>query len=479
MLKQLSLLISLLLLCPSSFAQKQASIWYFGDHAGLDFRNGDPVALTDGALSTEEGSASICDEDGNLLFYTDGVTVYNRFHQVMPNGRNLWGSYTTTQTLIVPKPGADPIYYIFTASPQFDYIFGPGTDSVGFHYSVVDMRLDQGRGDVTEKNILLFKNTTEKVTAVHHANGKDVWVVTHEWGNNNFRSYLVKEEGIDQEVVISSVGEIHEGDDVSNGNTLGQMKLSSDGSKIGVVVFRKGVFIYDFDKSSGLISRQTVVKRNPIVVFYGIEFSPDTKKVYFTDVFLVGCLTEIEPSILYQYDIETKNLVEVGRFIGVLGGLQVALDGKIYSPKCNELTQSSTRAAEIQFPNRQGASCSFQSSGPDLITGKGLLGTPSFIQSYFVFPDPNIEMPNVFTPGTDEHNPVFKPIQFENVLWANLEILNRWGKEVFTTQDVWNGWDGEGSSAGVYYWHLRYEGKNGKNGQLKGWVLLARNPFCD
>jgi hypothetical protein len=89
----------------NSFSQKQASIWYFGAYAGLDFTAGYPAVLTNSALITEEGSATIADREGNLLFYTDGVTVYNRLHQVMLNGLNLWGNYSTTQTLIVPQPG--------------------------------------------------------------------------------------------------------------------------------------------------------------------------------------------------------------------------------------------------------------------------------------------------------------------------------------------------------------------------------------
>lgn len=476
MFSKLLLCVFVLLTCNFAIAQKQASIWYFGDRAGLDFREGNPFALTDGALRTEEGSASICDEDGNLLFYTDGVTVYNRFHQSMQNGRNLWGSYTTTQTLIVPKPGADPIYYIFTASPQFDYVFGPDTDSVGFHYSIVDMRLDMGLGSVTEKNILLFKNTSEKITAVHHANGKDIWVVAHEWGNNNFRSYLVTEEGIDNAPRISSVGEIHDGDWVFNSNTLGQMKISSNGDKIGVVVREKGVFIYNFKKSSGVISGELAIQRNPAVVFYGIEFSPSGKLVYFTDVFLRGCMTETETSLLYQYDVKTKNVQEVGKFVGALGGLQMAVDGKIYAIKCNDLTEKSNSLGVIKFPNQIGIACGFDELGPDLITGKGTLGTPNFIQSYFLFPGPIVKMPNVFTPSPDDkYNPVFKPIEIENVLWGNLEIINRWGNKVFETTDIFKGWDGGNSSSGVYYWRLYYEGKNERKGSLQGWVHLIRS----
>src|SRR5690606_37403887 len=175
----------------TSLAQKQANIWYFGRNAGLDFSSGNPVALVDGELNTTEGSAGLCDEEGKLLFYTDGVTVWNQHHQVMPNGKHLWGSYTTTQTLIVPKPGMEPIYYIFTASPQYNILFGEDSDSVGLHYSIVDTRLNVGNGDVIAKNLLLLKNTTEKVAAIRHSNGKDIWIVVHEWNSNIFRAHLL------------------------------------------------------------------------------------------------------------------------------------------------------------------------------------------------------------------------------------------------------------------------------------------------
>jgi gliding motility-associated-like protein len=452
-------------------------MWYFGDHAGLDFRNGEPVALTDGALNTEEGSASICDNEGNLLFYTDGVTVYNRLHQIMPNGRNLWGSYTTTQTLIVPQPGNDAIYYVFTASPQYDYIFGPGTDSVGLHYSVVDMSLEGGFGNISDKNILLFKNTTEKITAVHHANGKDIWVVTHEWESNKFRSYLVTETAILAEPVISEVGIVHSGDGTSQGtkgNNLGQMKLSPNGEKIALAIYEQGVFVYDFNNSSGKVSNQAIAKQNPNVLFYGIEFSPNNKLLYFTDVFIRGCNTESENSILYQFSITDKKAIEVGRFIGLLGGLQLALDGKIYAIECNELSGMSLSTGVIEFPNRHGMACGFTENRLSLITGKGRLGTPNFIQSYFLFPNPILIIPNVFTPNTDEYNPVIKPIQFDNILEADLKIFNRWGQEIFYTKEISFGWDGGQNPSGVYYWIVQYEGKNGKNGTQKGWVQLIR-----
>ncbi|QOI97002.1 MAG: hypothetical protein HRU69_05630 [Flammeovirgaceae bacterium] len=225
----------------TTFSQNPTSIWYFGEFAGLDFRMAPPLALLNGQLNSIDGesSATISSDEGNLLFYTDGVSVYNRSHQPMQNGTNLWGHPSTTQTLIVPQPGNDSIFYIFTNSPQYNTF--AGTDSVGCHYSIVNLANNNGLGAVIEKNTLLFKKTTEKVAAVHHVNGTDIWVVFHEWESNCFRSYLVTAAGIEFPPVVSCIGSIHQGGGPAPGinenfNAAGQMKISSDGSLLALVL---------------------------------------------------------------------------------------------------------------------------------------------------------------------------------------------------------------------------------------------------
>ena len=83
------------------FAQKESSIWYFGHGAGIDFNSGSPLALTNGQLNTKEGCASICTKKGDLLFYTDGITVYDKQHNVMTNGTGLKGNNSSTQSAVV------------------------------------------------------------------------------------------------------------------------------------------------------------------------------------------------------------------------------------------------------------------------------------------------------------------------------------------------------------------------------------------
>ena len=76
-----------------TYPQNEANNWYFGEFAGITFNTPDrsPKALTDGALNTLEGCATISGKDGKLLFYTDGITVWNRKHDIMSNGDNLKG----------------------------------------------------------------------------------------------------------------------------------------------------------------------------------------------------------------------------------------------------------------------------------------------------------------------------------------------------------------------------------------------------
>ena len=145
----------LLLFSLSTYAQHEADKWYFGVNAGLDFFGGPPVAIYGGAMATTEGCATISDNNGNLLFYTDGVTVWNRNHQVMPNGTGLMGGISSTQSSIcIPLPGSTLIYYLFTVAE----IGGPN----GFRYSIVDMSLQGGNGDVVANSKNIFIPTWEK-----------------------------------------------------------------------------------------------------------------------------------------------------------------------------------------------------------------------------------------------------------------------------------------------------------------------------
>ncbi len=363
--------ILLFLTCASaSFSQKEANIWYFGHNCGLDFNTTPPTTLTDGALDSPEGCASIADENGNLLFYSDGSTVYNKNHTVMAGGTKLNGNKTATQSaVIVPQPGNKNIYYLFTVDAE--------TGIYGFRYSLIDMSLQGGYGQVIKSNIFLAGNVTEKVTAAQHANKKEQWVLCHEWDSNVFKAFKITKDSIFTTPVISSSGTIHEGDIM---NSAGYMKVSPTGNKLALAIYYdKKVELFDFDNTTGIVSNPITFENDIYDHSYGIEFSPNGSKLYFSSfpdasyIFQVNLKSGITDSIK-----KSVKMVVTNPNYFFYGALQVAPDGKIYVAKPNK-----PNLAAIDFPDEPVGFLRFSDSVVSLkkkLSGGGL---PTFIQSYF------------------------------------------------------------------------------------------------
>ncbi|MBT4411737.1 MAG: hypothetical protein HOC82_18000, partial [Bacteroidetes bacterium] len=169
-LKLFTLIFGLMAISATGICQKEGAIWYFGHNAGLDFTQHYPRPITDGQTFTKEGIATMSTSEGDLLFYTDGVTVWNKNHQVMENGTGLYGhAFSTQSAIILPTPGKQHEYYIYTVG-----IVGvTGDQRIGHHYNIVDMRQNNGLGKVITKNERIPGYATEKLTAIKHDNGED------------------------------------------------------------------------------------------------------------------------------------------------------------------------------------------------------------------------------------------------------------------------------------------------------------------
>ena len=139
MTKMKKLLLFLILLTPlSMYSQGEASWWFFGQNASLDFNSGAPLPGPTGSLNTFEGCSTISDECGNLLMYSDGTTVWDRNGNAMPNGTGLSGNSSSAQSaIIIPDLGSTVRYFVITIS-----------SGAGLRYSIVDMSLNSGLGDV-------------------------------------------------------------------------------------------------------------------------------------------------------------------------------------------------------------------------------------------------------------------------------------------------------------------------------------------
>ncbi len=359
------------------------SNWYFGNTAGITFNSGVPVTLTNGVLTTTEGVATISDNSGNLLFYTDGVTVYNRVHIIMNNGTGLFGDASSTQSaIIIQKPGSTSIYYIFTS----DNDAGPN----GICYSIVDMGLIGGLGAVIIKNIPLYAPSCEKLCAVRHCNNTDLWIISHDWNSNVFRCWSVDPTGVSNTQVSSASGVTPSG---ATQGSFGQLKASSDGRKLAACYYGLAgginkIEIYDFNQSTGVVSNAQTISIE--IGIYGCEFSPNGSVLY------GGC----NQGLLLQWNLCAGTLAQIrasrtvisnaGPFIG---SLQIGPDSKIYVARAN------TSLSVINSPNTLGLGCGYSDLSIPLSGRNSRMGLPNFASYYsppqLVFPDPIINCTTV------------------------------------------------------------------------------------
>lgn len=371
MIKNLLFSVFLSVLSLFSFAQHEADEWYFGGFAGLDFSSGSPVAIA-GNLYSAEGSAAISSPAGDLLFYTDGVSVWNSAGVNMPNGTGLMGDASSTQTaLIIPSPAVSSQYYVFTTTAD------GGPD--GFRYSLVDMTLDGGLGDVTTKNVAITDSVTEKLSAIKDLSNTGYWIMIHKWGSNKFYAYHLTSSGLSAPV-ISSVGSVHTATGTNAfQNTYGQMKFNMCGDKLALATGHLNtVELFDFDNSTGIVSNPVSLSMGYTV--YGVEFSKNSGLLYVTSYDPLSTLNQFDISLGTQALIAASK-VSLSTTDG-LYALQMGPDGKIYVAQ----SFSSPFIGAINDPEIYGTGANFSDMAilidPNGNGVMGGLGLPTFLQDY-------------------------------------------------------------------------------------------------
>ena len=418
----------ILLFCSlNSFSQGEASNWFFGNRAGIKFNADNSITVLSGAvnpieINTSEGCSSFSDSNGNLLLYTDGRTVWDRNHRIMPNGNyfsgtGLLGDPSSTQSgIIIPNPINPDIYYIFTVDEPHQtnasvypnqysgaYAEGGGQSQTtpeaddgfnnGLNYSVVDMSLigtNGSIGDVATRNVHLVTydpdplgeeikyKCSEKITAVKTQDGLGYWVVTQ--FTNKFYAFKIDENGVTTTPVITQMAPMVPVSGYRR-NAIGQIKVSPNGQKIAIAHNQVGtvtggtdsngvVYLYDFDNVTGIVSNPLLVMQNNTP--YGVEFSAETKKLYVSTSGYVS-----------QFNLESADIANSQEIIASRGSasLQLGPDKKIYKANINSGNDGTLDV--INFPELNGALCGYQQEAINLGSGISRFGLPPFITSIF------------------------------------------------------------------------------------------------
>lgn len=302
-----------------------------GEQGGIDFNTTPPTKFTS-AINSIETTASISDKNtGELLFYTDGATIWDASHSIMQNGHAIGqekSPYTAVQgAVIVPFINNTNKYYVFSIPIL-------GTNYNQLLYSVVDMTLNNGAGGVVpgSKKIKLADSMSEAMIAMQGC--RMVWLVTQHNKTGSFHAFRITEEGIDPVSVISpldyskrpstQVG-IKASPDFKRIISIGQFFANIDGDPY--------IATHNFDAATGKITNGILLDTAETTAHYGCEFSPNGQRLYVTN-----------GNSVYQYNLALSTPAAIAASktpltqtsTGLLYNLQRRSDGNIYIVRYNE-----------------------------------------------------------------------------------------------------------------------------------------------
>lgn len=406
------------------------NVWVFGRKAGINFNGGVPAFLSSGIVAGER-SASICDENGRLLFYTSGDQVWSRDHRLMPHGDTLitdpvlrsffpgkafYCRSTSNASLIAPIPGQPGRYCLFSLTEtEMQQYAGR------LYYSIIDMNLNSGMGDVdiNNKSVLLDSNLTEHLSGVS-GNRCNAWLVCIPNANtangSRFKSFEITEVGVSPDPVVSNIPGIF-----SAGLQFGKIDVAPNGRKIAVCRsdgFRKvgyGVELYDFDPLTGLFSNPLLLSGQQTAgkeCYYGLSFSPDGSKIYSSGYPMgVG-------GAMFQFDVSKRTIEDIissKTYIDDAFDVKRAPDGKLYYL---QLMSTTSTVGVISRPDQPGVACKPEQDVIGIGLDAAFGGFPNTI--------PFVRYDTTFTSNTHA-TPCFADAQLNRI--SALNDTSGWGYE--------------------------------------------------
>jgi len=364
-----TIVLSIVLLCLSRAAQAQGhdAHWIFGNGYHLRFDETGPTVLPFiDDFYAFEGASCISDKTGDLLFYSNTIRVWNREFLPLFNSDTFPAldvppsSSKTNGSMFLPWPGdtAGRFFAFFAINDADDKLY----------LSKIDKTLDSGLGGVVEdcKYKLVWEfEISEQLCAVKHGNGEDWWIIVRKGSvtSSEFIISLFTSEGLGNTLVESSGFE---------GGFAGELTADLSGTKLALATTYGPVLptlaVYEFNRCSGLVELiDTILTLNGSNFSYGISFSSDGSKIYYTT---------IEKTKLYQLSLFEGVLYDslIFRYAGsdhlYFNGsaLQHGSNGKIYM-NYRKATLSggfdglSDHLGVINFPNLPGKLCQFDTFG--------------------------------------------------------------------------------------------------------------------
>jgi hypothetical protein len=350
--------------------------WIFGRNVHLEFANDTLIQHRINGVDWIEGGASIQTDSG--LFFFKGLGQYGKIQsdefELFPYP--YYGFMSSTQgELLLKHTESLPVYSFVSASDN--------TEGYSFYSKFIDSIF-------SVKFDRLAFHGGEKQQAVNHQNGRDIWYANHAQTGDSINFFLIQKDGMIECPVISHTGNSYE----TWAATQGQMKFSADGNFLveGSFIEPYALAGYFFDSEYPRLDTLFKILNDDNFqlsprFFHGLEFSPDSKKLYFSEGRKFSGLPPVTLNQLDLSSLDGDSIISTWINLDTLfnlshGSMQLAPNGKIYLAMPNQ-----TYLGVISDPNELGLGCNYVRQGLTLDSGgTSLYGLPTFNQSYFFTP---------------------------------------------------------------------------------------------
>ncbi len=317
----------------------------------------------------QDGYASICDSIGQLHFVTNGCNLIGADEYPIVRGDTITQGWELdwcrmyrhypfeNHHLFLPAPGHKDSMYLFQVS-AYKSESGPlVVYSNNLNYFLIDTKANEGLGSVVEgfQNIITDTFSYGELTAVKHGNGRDWWIALTHLNNSEISMILLDKDSL----------YVHHSQKMGPAWAKAgafQAVFSADGTMFARYNHYYGLYLYDFDRCSGMLSN---LRYFPFIddsdpgLTSGVAFSPDNRYLYFP----------INYDSLFQMDLRAPDLAASVQLVATWDGyasdgfwptkfgiIVPGPDGRLYV-----MPPATTKSMHvINRPNLGGAACGLQ-----------------------------------------------------------------------------------------------------------------------
>ncbi len=288
---------------PNQVLLKAPPAWYFGSSAGVKFENPDNPTPTTGRINVPNGVAVMTDQTNSIIYYTDGQKVFDRDNNPITYTKDpatlINGDISNSQGVTtMPKTsckGCQSEYYIFTLKKN-------AANENQIYYSIVDMKLNKGKGGLSVINQLLSPVPSTERFIASRGGTNFYWLISQDANSNTIRTFKVSDVGISAPIVTSPINA------TSVSNSAGYIKISTDTKNLAAVIPgppSNKLDLFEFQASDKGIPTYlyTLNLGNSPPNVYGVEYSNNKNILY---VSMQGDGKSV-PSQILQFDLSSNN----------------------------------------------------------------------------------------------------------------------------------------------------------------------------